>query len=213
LPVPQAEIAPIPPPKPAPKPEPKPAPEPAVIAQAPMPSEVARPKKKPAPPPPPPPPDLFASVLKSIEEMEVRAPKPDKPEPAETPPVASPAEDPVDQILARADSTFRPELGLSMSEIDNIRWQIQRNWNPPAGALDAAEMIVALRIQLRPDGSVSAVTIVDSGRINSDPFYRAMAESAVRAVKITGRIENLSAQKYDLWRDILINFDPREMYG
>ena len=50
-------------------------------------------------------------------------------------------------------------------------------------------------------------------RMQSDPFYRTMAESAVRAVRKTEQIQYLSPKKYEQWRDIKLTFDPREMYG
>ncbi len=57
------------------------------------------------------------------------------------------------------------------------------------------------------------VSVVDQSQMTTDPFYRAMAESTVRAVLKTGRIKNLSPDKYHLWRDMKINFDPKEMFG
>ena len=74
-------------------------------------------------------------------------------------------------------------------------------------------MQVALRIKLAPDGNVLDVSVVDQDQGMNDPFFRAMAESAVRAVLKTGQIKNLSPAKYHLWRDMKINFDPREMFG
>jgi len=119
----------------------------------------------------------------------------------------------IDRLLAAADTTFRADSPLSMTEIDSIRAQIQRNWTVPAGAQDAQMMIVKLRIQLGPDGSVRRVDIVEKDRMSAEPFFRTMAESAVRAVKRTGQIENLSPDKYHLWRDITVKFDPRDMFG
>jgi len=101
---------------------------------------------------------------------------------------------------------------LSMTEIDSIRAQIHRNWNLPAGARDAQTMTVTLRIQLARDGTVRSVEVVDAARMQEDPFFRTMAESAVRAVNRTGQIKNLSPDNYSLWRDIAVRFDPREMF-
>jgi outer membrane biosynthesis protein TonB len=205
-------VAPPPPPPPAARPEPPsaaapvPEPEPAPTRTAMLPDEVGRPQKKPKPPKSA---DPFASVLKSVEQLE-DTPAPDpEPEPTATPP----APDPVEEVLARANTGFTPEQPLSMSEKDNIKYQIQRNWSLPAGARDAQSMRVTLRIQLAPDGSVIDVTVVNQGQMRTDPFFRAMAESTVRAVLKTKRIKNLSPEKYDQWRDMMINFDPKDMFG
>ena len=155
-------------------------------------------------------PDPFASVLKTVEELEISR-KQDS-DVKETHPEI-PTQDPLEQVLAKANDEFRSDVPLSMTELDNIRYQIQRNWNLPAGGRNVHNMQVALRIRLAPDGNVLDVSVVDQGQVMNDPFFRAMAESAVRAVLKTGQIKNLSPAKYHLWRDMKINFDPREMFG
>ena len=172
-----------------------------------LPTNVEVPVRKPIPPSRP---DPFASVLKSVEELEVsRVAKSEVEESDNVPPT----EDAFDRVLAKADSEFRADVPLSMTELDNIRYQIQKNWHLPAGGRNVQNMQVTLRIQLGPDGGVLDVSVVDQSQMTTDPFYRAMAESAVRAVLKTGRIKNLSPDKYHLWRDMKINFDPKEMFG
>ena len=155
-------------------------------------------------------PDPFASVLKSVEELEISR-KQDLDVKEGDPEITT--QDPVEQVLAKANDGFRSDVPLSMTELDNIRYQIQRNWNLPAGGRNVHNMQVALRIQLAPDGQVLDVSVVDQDQVLNDPFFRAMAESAVRAVLKTGQIKNLSPAKYHLWRDMKVNFDPREMFG
>lgn len=202
---------PTPLPEPAALPEPKPEPEPEPVQVAQVPKEVSRPKRKPKPPS-----RLdFEKALESLDDIEplqVLAPNDDIPEPE-----APPEEiiDPIDELLASADSTFRNDAPLSMSEIDNIRSQIQQNWNVPGGARGAEAMVVTLRIKLGPDGTVTSVEVAedDRRRMRDDGFFRTMAESAVRAVNRTRQIKYLSAEKYHLWRDITVKFDPKEMFG
>lgn len=198
-------VAAVEPPPPLPEPMPEVA-EPEPVEVAALPQEIQRPRDKPRPPP-----RLdFDAALQSLEEME---PAPRQPEPeTEAPPEAV---DPIEQLLAEADSPYRSDIPLSQTEIDTIRSQIQRNWNVPAGARDAHEMRVTLRLQLRRDGTVERVDVDenDRARMRTDPFYRSMAESAVRAVRKTERIQYLSPEKYEQWRDIRLTFDPKEMYG
>jgi hypothetical protein len=70
-------------------------------------------------------------------------------------------------------------------------------------------MTVKLRIQVRPDRSVQNVSIIDQGRLNDDPTYRTVAESARRAVDRCGKL-NLPNDKYSLWRDINMTFRPED---
>lgn len=213
---PPAQAEPAPPPPPEPEPEiqtaaieptqPAPAEQPEVKPEPPkLPSTISRPRQKPKPPKR----DTFDSLLRSIEDLEDDLPQRPKPDPE--PDVA--AADLVDEILAEADTGFDNSAPLSMSEMDSIRYQIQKNWSIPAGARDAHEMRVTLRIQLSPDGTVIDVSVVNATRMQTDPFFRTMAESTVRAVLLTGQIKNLSPEKYHLWRDMRINFDPSEMIG
>ena len=218
---------PRPEPKPerAPEPEPEPEQDPAQVAQ--LPNEVSRPKRKPSAPRPEPEPEPerepepetpqvdFDRALESLDELDLppAVPVAEEQETEPTPQPETDVEQAIDQLLAAADTTFRADTPLSMTEIDSIRAQIQRNWNVPAGAQDAHMMIVKLRIQLGPDGSVRQVDVVEQDRMSAEPFFRTMAESAVRAVKKTGQIQNLSPDKYHLWRDITVNFDPRDMFG
>lgn len=203
-PEPEPEVVALPEPEPEPEPAVEPEPEPVKIVS--LPDEVKRPRSKPKPKPKP---DPFADVLKSVEELEQKRQTREPDDDDTTPPEI----DPVEQALAQANTPFSDSIPLSMSEIDNIRYQIQRNWSLPAGARDAQDMVVTLRIQLNPDGTVTGVSVLNESRMHSDPFFRAMAESTVRAVLKTERIKNLSPAKYHLWRDMRINFNPSEMFS
>lgn len=207
---PPPEAPPEPEPEPRPEPEPEPvendAPEPDhdPLAVAALLQDVRRPKTKPKPPA-----RDFASVLEDVAAKPVIESEPESP-PDQAP--QNPAIDPLEAALAADTDPSDADAQLSMLEIDAIRKQISDNWDLPAGAKDAQNMVVTLRIQLNPDGTVTNVEVVDGGRLNSDPFYRAMAESAQRAVYRVGQIRNLRPASYATWRDMTINFDPREMF-
>ncbi|MEZ5788284.1 MAG: cell envelope biogenesis protein TolA [Xanthobacteraceae bacterium] len=98
---------------------------------------------------------------------------------------------------------------LTQTEIDALRAQIQACWNPPAGTLDAKDLIVVVRLQLREDGSLSA----DPALMNrgSHPIFRIAAESAMRAIRRCQPYK-LPLAKYQVWRDVEVTFDPRDMF-
>lgn len=98
---------------------------------------------------------------------------------------------------------------LSQTEIDALRAQIQACWNPPAGALEAKELIVKVRLQLQKDGSLSAdPMLLNRG---NHPIFQIAAESALRAIKRCQPYK-LPIHKYDVWRDVEVTFDPRDMF-
>ena len=103
---------------------------------------------------------------------------------------------------------------LSISEIDAFRARIEDCWSIPAGARDAANLVVTLRIFLNPDGTLArAPEVTELERMNrpGEEFFRAAAESAIRAVHKCAPYEMLPAAKYKTWQDIKLTFDPRDI--
>jgi hypothetical protein len=99
---------------------------------------------------------------------------------------------------------------MSISEIDALRRQIQRCWSPPVGVRGASDLAVRLRLALNADGTLSRPPeVLTSG---SGLGFLAAADSAKRAV-LRCQPYDLPAGKYEAWRDINVNFDPREMLG
>jgi hypothetical protein len=140
-------------------------------------------------------------VLRSVAESEPQRPT------KETDPEPKP-ERPAPQT-ASAFSTR-----LTVSELDAIRHQIEQCWNVPVGARDAENLVVELNVDMNPDATVRQVRIVDrQGLYQSDAFYRAAADSAMRAV-LNPRCSplRLPLDKYETWRNFTLNFNPRDMF-
>ena len=220
-PEPEPEVAIVPPPpepkpkakvKPKPKPEAKPKPP-----EKPLASKVltqAVPKKKPKPPKPV---DAFASVLKTVAQLKTQ------PQPAETPkepdtkktkekPKES-FEDQIAKALVSKKRTFDASSPVSISEIDLVRQQIGQCWSLPAGAKGAENINIEIAVNMNPDGFVRDARIVNKG-LDTDPFLRTMAESAMRAVSNKKcQPFKLPRDKYDRWKTMTLVFNPKEMFG
>jgi len=98
---------------------------------------------------------------------------------------------------------------LSQSELDALRARLAQLWNPPAGATNPEELIVQVRIRLKPDGTLAAPPeVLNSGR---SPLFMAARDSAARAVLRGQPFDMLKPEHYEQWKDIEITFDPREM--
>lgn len=208
--VPEPKIVP-PKKKPRPKPKavekPKPKPEPPKKVQKPAP----RPKSKPKPPPK----HDFASVLKTVGKLENKPPPEKKKPKAKKKKDVAPLQQVADLLKKKPTQSRlqRAQSGLSSSELDAVRQHIEPCWNLPAGARDAGSMVVEIRATLNPDGRVRSAVIVNDARARSDVFYRSMAESALRAM-LNPRCQPLPLplDKYSEWRDMVIFFDPQEMF-
>ncbi|MCU0830536.1 MAG: hypothetical protein MUC58_03290 [Rhizobiaceae bacterium] len=99
---------------------------------------------------------------------------------------------------------------LSASEMDALRQQIQKCWNPPFGVADAQGLRVTVKMRLTPTGEIEGRPEVVSGGGN-DGVGRAAADSARRAVIVCSPYK-LPADKYDAWQDVVVNFDPSQLF-
>lgn len=96
-----------------------------------------------------------------------------------------------------------------------VQAQVERCWNPPAGAKDAEDLVVKIRIWLTLEGKlVRPPQILSQNFFSSaqNSFYRVAAESAARAVRRCAPY-NLPKDRYDQWNEIDLNFDPSQMLG
>jgi hypothetical protein len=101
---------------------------------------------------------------------------------------------------------------LTASEIDLIRQQIEQCWNVPAGARDAQDLDIEVKAVVNPDGTVQQATIVDTGRYGADPFFRAAADSAKRAL-LNPQCSplRLPPDKYEAWHNLDLFFNPKDL--
>lgn len=227
-----AKAEPAPPPKPE---RPKPEPEPKVAEQP-------KPEAKPvelAAKPPEPEPEAKPKAAEPSPFAEAPTPKvKPKPKPVAKPEPARPTFD-LNRIAALLDKSQKEPASegearetkaqapkqpaqqariqdkpLTMSEIDAIRYQIEQCWSVPAGARDAEDLVVRIKVYLNPDGTLSRPPeIVQEAHGGDDGFYRTAAESARRAVLQCTPLKHLPTDKYALWRELTLTFNPRQMLG
>jgi outer membrane biosynthesis protein TonB len=155
--------------------------------------------------------------------------KPQPPTPPKKPAPPTPKFDPkqVEALLDKRNATRlaaagetlnnTPGLGLpngqaaqlSQSELDALRARLRELWNPPLAPNNPEELVVVVEVRFRPDGTVDGQPrVLSSGRT---PMAAAARDSAVRALLRGQPFTMLRREHYDLWKDIEIKFDPREM--
>jgi colicin import membrane protein len=101
-------------------------------------------------------------------------------------------------------------MALSQNEIDALRARLRQCWNVPVGVAEARDLIVTVRIQFKQDGSLQAEPrLMNSG---SHPAFVTASESALRAVRTCAPYTFLPAAKYEAWKDVIVDFDPRDMF-
>ena len=101
---------------------------------------------------------------------------------------------------------------LTLSEEDALKAQIFGCWSIPLGLPYNEDLLVRIKLKLEPDGSVAKTEILDHARMNQpgQSFYKVLAESALRAVKLCQPLR-VPSTGYERWKDLQLNFDAREM--
>ena len=196
----EPKVASLPKPKAKKEPPPKPEPKPQAAQPAPQPRVKAKPVPKPKAKPRPRKRMSLAQLLESANKLKPKAKTGKRERQTQTARRGSP----------RHDASQK----LSMSELDALKRQIERCWNFPAGARNARDLVVEIKVLVNRDRTVRQARIVDVARMRRDPFYRSAAESARRAV-LNPRCSplKLPPAKYDLWRSMTLTFNPREAFG
>ena len=103
-------------------------------------------------------------------------------------------------------------LTLSLSEEDALKAQIFGCWSIPLGLPYNENLLVRIKLKLKPDGSVVKSEILDHARMNKpgQGFYKVLAESALRAIQLCQPLR-VPSTGYERWKDLQLNFDAREM--
>jgi hypothetical protein len=104
---------------------------------------------------------------------------------------------------------------MTMDLIDALRNQIAQCWSAPVGSPHPERLIVEMEVFLNPDGSVAQPPQLgadSASAVGSDPFMRAAAEAAKRAIYVCAPYK-LPGDRYQTWRDLNVIFDPRKMAG
>ncbi len=174
-------------------------------------------------------PDPIADKIKK-DEKQVAKEEP-KPLPPKKPPLPKQPKFDADKIAALLDqrapqrqafagaTIAAPTLGtamgnasqLSQSELDALRARLMALWNPPVGIQNPEDYVIRIRLSIGRDRKLNAPPlVVTSGR---GQLFATARDSAVRAVLRGQPFDMLKPEHYEIWKDIEVTFDPREMFG
>ncbi len=101
---------------------------------------------------------------------------------------------------------------LTLSQEDALKAQIFGCWSLPLGLPYHENLLVRIKLKLKPDGMVLKSEILDHARMNKpgQGFYKVLAESALRAIRICQPLR-VPPTGYEKWKDLQLNFDANEM--
>lgn len=197
------------------------------------PQMTAKEPPKPAAPEKPEEPDLAIPMEKAPEQVKKPEPKVEKPpKPVKRPmltkeqpqeqqeefksllrnlmPDEPAAASPTQESAAETSPLSRFAQQMSMSEMQGLTAQLSQSWKLMSGARYAEDLKVEIKLWVNPDRTIQNAKIVDQLRYMNDSYFRAAADSALRAVWRCNPLD-LPPNKYELWKEITVTFDPREM--
>ncbi len=116
------------------------------------------------------------------------------------------------KLVTQSEDQSMNLSGLTLSEEDALKAQIFGCWSIPLGLPYNENLLVRIKLKLKPDGTVTKTEILDHARMNmpGQGFFKVLAESALRAIQLCQplRVPNTG---YERWKDMQLNFDAREM--
>ena len=101
---------------------------------------------------------------------------------------------------------------LTLGQEDALKAQIFGCWSLPLGLPYQENLLVRIKLKLKPDGTVLRSEILDHARMNKpgQGFYKVLAESALRAIRICQPLR-VPPTGHEKWKDLQLNFDANEM--
>ena len=103
---------------------------------------------------------------------------------------------------------------LTSGEINALMSQLVRCWSLPALPKGIGSVAVDIDVTVNPDRMVGHATVADQARYARDPVFRAIADSALKALHEPNCSPlALPAAQYDFWKFMTIHFDPEEVSG
>ena len=116
------------------------------------------------------------------------------------------------QKLSQSSVKTSFAAGLTLSQEDALKAQIFGCWSLPLGLPYQENLLVRIKLRLKPDGTVLRSEILDHARMNQpgQSFYKVLAESALRAIRMCQPLR-VPPTAYEKWKDLQLNFDANEM--
>lgn len=99
---------------------------------------------------------------------------------------------------------------LSATTISAFVQRIRECWVIPPGAREG-NITVKVRIQINQDGSIAGTPEVMNGP--GDFLFETTARSTVAAILACQSYDFLPQDQYDLWKDLVLNFNPNMLAG
>ena len=118
-----------------------------------------------------------------------------------------------DKISQSSDETMDYSK-LTLSEEDALKAQIFTCWSVPIGLPFSEDLLVRVKLQLKPDGTIEKLEMLDHVKMNTPgkEKFRTLADSVRRAIQLCNPLK-VPTSGYERWKNMILNFDARDMLG
>ncbi len=119
----------------------------------------------------------------------------------------------IDKISQSTDNTMDYSK-LTLSEEDALKAQIFTCWSVPIGLPFSEDLLVRVKLELKPDGTVDKLEMLDHIKMNTpgQEKFRTLADSVRRAIQLCNPLK-VPTSGYERWKNMILNFDARDMLG
>ena len=106
----------------------------------------------------------------------------------------------------------KPALGELLIIQSLLLEQIDSNWSRPPGIKASDTISIKIIISLNIQGEVINLRVNEKTlkELKTNLALQPYLDSAVRAIKKSSPFEGLRKDRYNIWREVIINFKPRE---
>ena len=119
----------------------------------------------------------------------------------------------LDKISQASDESMSYSK-LTLSEEDALKAQIFTCWSVPIGLPFSEDLLVRVKLELKPDGSITKLEMLDNVKMNTpgQEKFRTLADSVRRAIQLCNPLK-VPTSGYERWKNMILNFDARDMLG
>jgi hypothetical protein len=100
---------------------------------------------------------------------------------------------------------------LTAFDMQALRKRLAECWQVPEEVRNVPNLLVRVHVKLAKDGSLAEPPKVLNS--NPDPLFAGAAKSAIAGLTRCAPFNFLPAAKYAAWREIVVDFDPRVLFG
>ena len=102
---------------------------------------------------------------------------------------------------------------MTLSELDALQSAMYKCWRMPADVTDPEKLLVRLQVKMLRGGVVEDVRVIERAKSRrnapSNPFWDIAEQRAVRAVAKCAPYDFLPDDKFENWRNLILNFRPQ----